>query len=119
MTPFSLYIFLPVFSAPAISPLTSQDPKVLTYNFTMNQPTSVQDNFTTHVTLENSPVFYNIRASVYDWFFLQIYSALGQYQLNYPIYLNGVTVLSSYFANVWDQPNYTLGSQGPIPDLPV
>lgn len=119
MTLFSVYNLLPVVLAPTIPPSISQDPKVLTYNFTMDQPSSVQDNFTTHVTLENNPSFYNVRASVYDWFYIQSYSAFGEYQLNYSIYINGVNVLSAYFANVWDQKNYLLSGQGPFPDLPV
>jgi hypothetical protein len=124
MSLFSLYNLLPIVSAPTISPSIAQDPKILTYNFTMNQPSLVRDNFTTHVTLESNPGFYNIRAFVSDWFYLQSYSAIGEYQINYTIYINGVNALLSdgltaNFGIAWMHENYLLGSQGPLPDLPV
>lgn len=118
-TLFSVYNLLPVVSAPTIVSSTSQDPKVLTYNFTMDKPSSVQDNFTAQVTLTNNPSFYNVRAFIDSWFNIQSYSAFGEYQLNYTIYINGVNALSSYFANVWDRGNYAINGGGQTPDLSV
>jgi hypothetical protein len=85
----------------------------------MAQPSSVQDNFTTHVTLENNPSFYNVRAFVYNWFYLQSYSAFGEYQLNFTILINGVNALTAYGGIVWSHENYGLSAQGPIPDISV
>ena len=84
----------------------------------MDQPSTVKDNFTAQGTLVRNPDTYNIRAYVYNLIDLYSDSALGGYQYNCSIYINGVAALtgSSYGAG-WVSTNYRLNAGGPSPDL--
>ena len=118
MGPFSLFNLLPILTAPSsLPPATFQDPKVLAYNFTMDKPSLVRDNFTVLVFLDKNPALYNIRAYTYDWFHVQTSSASGEYQYNYSINVNGARIQAGSVGVAWIDESTKMGGAGPTPDL--
>ena len=82
----------------------------------MDKPSFAQDNFTAHVVLDENPSFYNIRAYAYNVINLNSGSALGEYDYNYSIYINGAKVLTGSYGAAWAAPNTQFSAQGPAPN---